>query len=500
MDKKYEKHCRICVKETTNGVYLFDATISDSETYIVDFLRQITNLEISEDDGLTNILCPTCVTKVFDCFDLVQICIASDAILRSAKDTKCDSNKQNSDLIKSEDLNLPKDSEFQCRICKLTFSNKTSLNKHNKSTHKDDNPFKCDQCSQSFRKKMHLNVHQRSHTKDEDKKFFCKSCDKQFMYEYLLRQHEYKHTDEKPFPCSVCNRGCLTAESLRRHMRIHDRNYVKKKHSCEICHKEFPYPSFLAEHMKNHTGEKPHLCSTCGKGFRQSGALHYHQRIHTGDKKFSCTICNGRFMSQSVLKVHMRKHTNERPYVCHICGMAFRQSTDMKSHQRTHSGDKPVLCNICGKRMSTTGQLTIHIRSHTGEKPFSCSNCPKAFTSRAMLVKHERIHTGERPYRCNVCGKAFNQSGTLRTHKKTHECDKKRRKSEKQKEVIEDKAYQSSDAVFFKNEFVNLETEIVTDEFIGSNVQDIEVKTSDGCMKTQLTLILPAPIPLLQNL
>jgi KRAB domain-containing zinc finger protein len=153
--------------------------------------------------------------------------------------------------------------------------------------------------------------------------------------------------------------GCLTAESLKRHMKIHDKNYVKKKHSCQICFQEFAYPSFLAEHMKNHTGEKPHLCSICGKGFRQSGALHYHQRVHTGYKPFVCKICNGNFMSQSVLKVHMRKHTNERPYVCHICGMAFRQSTDLKSHQRTHTGDKPVLCTICGKRMSTTGKPTL---------------------------------------------------------------------------------------------------------------------------------------------
>ena len=89
--------------------------------------------------------------------------------------------------------------------------------------------------------------------------------------------------------------ACVTAESLRRHVRTHDENHVKKSHVCEICSKQFRYPSFLAEHMKNHTGEKPFLCSVCGKGFRQSGTLHYHMRSHTGSKPFVCKICGNSF-------------------------------------------------------------------------------------------------------------------------------------------------------------------------------------------------------------
>lgn len=91
--------------------------------------------------------------------------------------------------------------------------------------------------------------------------------------------------------------GCITAESLRRHMKIHDKSYVKKVHVCEICLKEFPYPSFLAEHMKNHTGERPYLCAICGKGFRQSGTLQYHMRSHTGSRPYICNICQNTFAS-----------------------------------------------------------------------------------------------------------------------------------------------------------------------------------------------------------
>ncbi|KAI4465257.1 zinc finger protein [Holotrichia oblita] len=223
------------------------------------------------------------------------------------------------------------------------------------------------------------------------------------------------------FECNIC---CITAESLRRHMKTHDTNYVKKMHSCKVCAKEFRYPSFLAEHMKNHTGERPFLCSICGKGFRQSGALQYHIRSHTGSRPYACNVCSKSFSSPGVLKIHMRRHTDERPYVCDICGMAFRQSTDMRTHRRTHTGEKPALCTICGKRFSSSSQLNIHIRTHTGEKPFLCSSCSKSFATRDMLIKHERIHTGERPYVCKICFKAFNQSSTLKTHLNTHKTTK----------------------------------------------------------------------------
>lgn len=46
MQTNFEKHCRMCVKEPETSVPLFNTTISESETYICDFLRQITSLEV----------------------------------------------------------------------------------------------------------------------------------------------------------------------------------------------------------------------------------------------------------------------------------------------------------------------------------------------------------------------------------------------------------------------------------------------------------------------
>lgn len=217
----------------------------------------------------------------------------------------------------------------------------------------------------------------------------------------------------------------------------------------------------------------------------------------------------------------MRKHTNEKPYVCDICGKSFRQCTDLKGHQRTHSGDKPILCTICGKLMSTTGiiknvininhfdllilgQLTVHIRSHTGERPFGCSFCSKAFTTRTMLAKHKRIHTGERPYVCDICERSFNQSSTLKTHKKTHLKSNDKKKSEtkpKNKFILndQDKIVDATTTCVFYKEVPNIETEVAK-KFISDVGENIEVLESYDSGTHQFTVVLPAPIPYLNNI
>lgn len=275
-------------------------------------------------------ICDKCTVIVTNSYDFSQSCIKTESLIRTEEtrrmlrkieqealseeqvkeedcfdqyDESSDSCSDQSNIIEQIVVTIKPENnkicdKYACKFCSQIFNNKTKLAKHEK-THDDSKPYKCEHCSQTFSKQTHLNVHLRSHIKDEDKLFACKFCNKQFTFKYLLTQHEYKHTNEKPFPCPKCDKGCLTAESLRRHMKIHDPGYIKKVHLCVICNKVFPYPSYLVEHMRSHTDERPHLCSVCGKGFRHTGALHFHQRRHTGLKPFTCTVCNEQFMSKS---------------------------------------------------------------------------------------------------------------------------------------------------------------------------------------------------------
>lgn len=66
--------------------------------------------------------------------------------------------------------------------------------------------------------------------------------------------------------------------------QISPRNYVRSSSvfMCEICHKHFPFKSYLIRHMYSHSGEKPISCPYCTQKFYLKGNLNAHiRRMHT---------------------------------------------------------------------------------------------------------------------------------------------------------------------------------------------------------------------------
>merc|ERR1719427_2514183 len=88
--------------------------------------------------------------------------------------------------------------------------------------------------------------------------------------------------------------------------------------------------------------EKPFKCTVCDKGYTSKPGLEIHMRHHTGNKPYGCEQCGERFIQNKQLKYHILIHTGERPYKCTICGEAFRDSSTMKQHRDRHRGTGDV--------------------------------------------------------------------------------------------------------------------------------------------------------------
>lgn len=105
-----------------------------------------------------------------------------------------------------------------------------------------------------------------------EKNEICHICDKGFILKYQLRRHMDIHSNERKWKCNFgsCDRGFNDPTGLRSHRFIcPERSMViENPHVCEVCHKTFPFPARLKDHMQMyHLGSKKFGCHECDKVF-----------------------------------------------------------------------------------------------------------------------------------------------------------------------------------------------------------------------------------------
>ncbi|XP_053567497.1 zinc finger protein 836-like [Bombina bombina] len=165
------------------------------------------------------------------------------------------------------------------------------------------------------------------------------------------------------------------------------------------------------------TGESTN-CNNPNYGQSADASLHLqNQRSHVGNV---CSECGKCFLKKSYLFQHLKIHTGEKPFSCPICGRCFNHKKNLVAHQKIHTGEKGFLCSDCGKCFTQNPTLIRHQKIHTGVKGYSCSECGKCFTQKSNLITHQTIHTGEKGFSCSDCGKCFTWKSNLFRHQKTH--------------------------------------------------------------------------------
>ena len=232
-----------------------------------------------------------------------------------------------------------------CRKCNYSIKTKSVLQRkpgrgnrmmivHMEEHAKAPSSYSCNQCGNEFKGKDTLRKHVKGFHADLIIPFDCDICNSTFKFPKSLQVHILKvHKKEFNFKCSLCEGKFVTEDTLKKHIKRHDRPRI----FCEQCGKAMQTKTNLKDHvLMNHSRKEdlpiPCTWKGCGKRFLINSRLVTHSAVHTGEKPYKCEICESMFRRKSTLEKHSKLHTGERPHVCSYCGTGFIQRCNLKLH------------------------------------------------------------------------------------------------------------------------------------------------------------------------
>ena len=194
---------------------------------------------------------------------------------RSSSSSKGNANQKSRRVIMSQvQIFVGKNRRYECTVCGKKFLQAGHLSEH-RALHFDVRRFKCPHCEKAFSRHRSLRNHMGlMHNKANE--FQCKMCKLCFTDEWQLEEHQQLHTGSMPFVCEECPKKFMSPSGLRKHRRIVHR--LEKKWQCTMCDEKFRLWSEIQQHMFEHRDKPGSQCEVCKKLFESELALKKHAR------------------------------------------------------------------------------------------------------------------------------------------------------------------------------------------------------------------------------
>ncbi|XP_078421213.1 uncharacterized protein LOC144694532 [Cetorhinus maximus] len=198
-------------------------------------------------------------------------------------------------------------------------------------------------------------------------------------------------TEGKLYKCYLCSLTFNRRGNYVRHKKIHMVNTEEDaRYKCPHCDRQFIQHCDLRRHAHIHTGTQPHKCDVCGKGFLRASDLVVHKRFHTKDRPFQCSQCQKSFFQSGDLRRHVRNihMTNARMLSCGHCRKKYTKEATLLHHIQTIHQD--VLLQTLEEQGQHSSEAGSMAEDESPLHTYGSEDMEAGSVSSALPVKAER--------------------------------------------------------------------------------------------------------------
>ncbi|KAL3282633.1 hypothetical protein HHI36_005808 [Cryptolaemus montrouzieri] len=476
------KICRSCMgtNETMQNVFENKEYFKDNKLQLAEMLMACASVQVTSEDGLPHLMCPSCEGKLITAYDFKQLSEKSDSILRElAKQIPEVEDVKEEDIIIHPDLSneLANDTiddsdhgadNMGMDDASRDYSDSDFEESDTKKSKKLKNKHACLFCDKVLRTKKGLKIHERKHTRDN-----AKDSKKEAREGRKTRSSKDAPDDVKQevkIEEMTVDTLLETEIKLQSSDEEHGASGTEKEKKggldCKICLKTLTTPAGLKIHMRKHTGSDLSVCEVCNKCFTKPSHLKRHQQTHgiatdapttTGStpkekKLLQCEFCDRTFKYRKSFNHHMQSEHGVDGDDSDVCLSTIAEKVKKEKEGKNSGGDaenvetddenkldrddkdeifssppdkkRPVkvhTCHVCQVEFTRANHLTRHMILHRAVLIHKCTQCDSAYATEEHLKKHVEEGHVNKPYACTMCNKQFSRGEHLIRHLKTHQ-------------------------------------------------------------------------------